>query len=66
MALLMGEERERASAMAAFARLSGAFAVWMGHHARIIRLTNANSYLTPVIPAVLAAPKFLASELTVG
>ncbi|MDB5507946.1 MAG: transporter ATP-binding protein [Hyphomicrobiales bacterium] len=35
-------------------------------HARVTWLMNANSSLVPVVPLVLAAPKYLAGELSLG
>jgi putative ATP-binding cassette transporter len=44
-------------------------AAWMrvvAQHAKITWLTNGNTALAPVFPLVLAAPKYLAGQLTLG
>jgi putative ATP-binding cassette transporter len=48
---------------------AGLATAWMrvvAQHAKITWLTNGNSAMTPVFPLVLAAPKYLAGDLTLG
>lgn len=35
-------------------------------HCRLTWLTNSNSYFTPILPLLLAAPKYIHGELTLG
>ncbi len=48
------------------AELATAWMRVVAQHARITWLTNGNSAMAPVFPLVLAAPKYLAGELTLG
>ncbi|MDO9443606.1 MAG: ABC transporter ATP-binding protein/permease [Beijerinckiaceae bacterium] len=48
---------------------SGLVSDWLyvvSQHARVTWLMNANSSLVPVVPLVLAAPKYLSGELSLG
>ncbi len=66
IALMHGDAREQAQISG---RLDGVVDAWLEvikHHARLSSILNGNSYLAPIVPTLLAAPKYLAGELTLG
>jgi putative ATP-binding cassette transporter len=64
--LTQGEAHALQRLAAANASLASAWMRVVAQHAKITWLTNGNSAMAPVFPLVLAAPKYLAGELTLG
>ena len=64
--LSQGEAHGRKKLAATYTALASAWLRVVGQHARVTWLTNANTAMAPVFPLVLAAPKYLAGELTLG
>jgi len=64
--LTQGESHALQRLVATNAELATACMRVVAQHARITWLTNGNSAMAPVFPLVLAAPKYLAGELTLG
>jgi putative ATP-binding cassette transporter len=64
--LTQGETHALQRLAASNAGLATAWMRVVAQHARITWLTNGNSAMAPVFPLVLAAPKYLAGELTLG
>ncbi|MDB5643013.1 MAG: transporter ATP-binding protein [Hyphomicrobiales bacterium] len=64
--LTQGETHALRRLAATNAGLAGAWMRVVAQHARITWLTNGNSAMAPVFPLVLAAPKYLAGDLTLG
>lgn len=66
VALIRGEADERRALGATYADL---VTRWLGvvrRHGHITWLTNANGTFIPVLPLLLAAPKYLSGEFTLG
>lgn len=61
-----GEAHGRRKLAATYAALAGAWLRVVAQHTKVTWLTNANTAMAPVFPLVLAAPKYLAGELTLG
>jgi vitamin B12/bleomycin/antimicrobial peptide transport system ATP-binding/permease protein len=66
VALIRGEADERRALAATYADLVGRWLGVVARHGRITWLTNANGVFIPVLPLLLAAPKYLAGEFTLG
>jgi vitamin B12/bleomycin/antimicrobial peptide transport system ATP-binding/permease protein len=66
IALIGGDEDERARLKETFSELAGR---WIGVIVRQARMTwifNGSSVLSPAVPLLLGAPKYLAGELSLG
>jgi len=64
--LTQGEGHARQRLATTYGALAASWMRVVGLHAKITWLTNGNSAMVPVFPLVLAAPKYLAGELTLG
>jgi putative ATP-binding cassette transporter len=66
IALIKGADDERARLNETFSELA---ARWMGvirQHSHLTWLLNSNAFFSPIFPVLLATPKYLAGELTLG
>jgi putative ATP-binding cassette transporter len=66
IALLGGEEEERAGLEGAFAKVLREWRKLLGQHMRTTFVSQGSSVIAPVIPIILAAPKFLEGSMTLG
>ncbi len=66
MTLLRGETIEREGLKGVFARLATAFRAQMRLETRLTLATTCFTVLNPVLPMLIAAPQFLAGEITLG
>jgi putative ATP-binding cassette transporter len=66
VALVGGERDERALLSSTYANLVGRWLHVVGLHARLTWITNASGAMVPVVPLLLATPKFLSGELSLG
>lgn len=66
IAFMRGDAREFALGRRRLAGLVTAYSRLVRENCSVSWITNTNSFLAPVIPAVLAAPKFMSGELTLG
>lgn len=64
--LTQGEGHARGQLAGTYATLASRWMRVVGQHARITWLTNGNAAMVPVFPLVLAAPKYLAGDLSLG
>lgn len=61
-----GERQARERLSRTYAELVAAWMRVVGQHAKITWLTNANSAMAPVFPLLLAAPKYMSGDLSLG
>ncbi|QCI64653.1 ABC transporter ATP-binding protein/permease [Phreatobacter stygius] len=66
VALIRGEADERRALGATYADLVGRWLNVVSRHGRITWLTNSNGVFIPVLPLLLAAPKYLSGDFTLG
>jgi putative ATP-binding cassette transporter len=66
VALLGGEEEERAGLRRGLGTIVARWRELMGQHMRSTVVSNGNALLAPVIPLVLCAPKYIAGTMTLG
>lgn len=66
IALLGGEEEERAGVDRAFANVLRQWVRICGQYMRTTVVSNGSSMIAPVIPILLAAPKYLDGTMTLG
>lgn len=66
VALIRGEADERRALGATYADLVGRWLGVVARHGRITWLTNSNGVFIPVLPLLLAAPKYLSGDFTLG
>jgi len=66
IAFLRGDSREQKAAHGNFTSLAAAARFLIRQNCKVTWLLNANSFLAPAVPAILAAPKFMSGELTLG
>jgi putative ATP-binding cassette transporter len=66
IALIRGEPDERALLRGTYATLVRRWLAVVRLHGRLTWISNASGALIPVVPLLLAAPKYLAGELTLG
>lgn len=66
VALIRGEADERRALGATYADLVGRWLGVVRRHGRITWLTNSNGVFIPVLPLLLAAPKYLSGDFTLG
>jgi putative ATP-binding cassette transporter len=66
VALLGGERDERVLLDGTYAGLVQRWLYVVGLHARLTWITNASGALVPVVPLLLATPKYLSGELSLG
>jgi putative ATP-binding cassette transporter len=66
IALIRGEPDERAILARSYGRLVGRWLAVVGLHGRLTWITNASGALIPVVPLLLATPKYLSGELSLG
>ena len=65
-ALLRGEAVERATLRQVFGRLVSAFQSQMRLESRLNLATTGFTVMSPVLPLLIAAPQYLASQITLG
>src|SRR5690349_1371546 len=66
IALLGGEEEERAGLDRTFGTVLQEWRKMLGQHMRTTFVSQGSAVLAPVVPIILAAPKFLDGSLTLG
>src|SRR6059058_1445012 len=66
IALLGGEEEERAGIDRTFAGVLGKWAMLAGQHMRTALVSQGSSLFAPVVPVLLCAPKFLDGSMSLG
>jgi putative ATP-binding cassette transporter len=66
IALLGGEEEERAGLDRTFGSVLRQWRTLLGQHMRTTFVSQGSSVLAPVVPIILAAPKFLDGSMTLG
>jgi putative ATP-binding cassette transporter len=66
IALLGGEEEERAGLDRALRKVLGQWRELLGQHMRTTVVSQGSSLIAPVIPIILSAPKFLDGTMTLG
>ena len=66
VALIRGDEGERVSISANFSRVVLAWVALIRKSALMALVQSTNGVLVPMVPLLLAAPKYLAGELTLG
>lgn len=66
IALLGGEEEERAGLDRAFGKVLDEWRKLLGQHVRTTFVSQGSSVLAPVVPIILAAPKFLDGSMSLG
>jgi vitamin B12/bleomycin/antimicrobial peptide transport system ATP-binding/permease protein len=66
IALIRGEPDERGILAHTYARLVGRWLAVVRLHGRLTWITNASGALIPVVPLLLATPKYLSGELSLG
>lgn len=66
IALLGGEDEERAGIDKSFGNVLREWTRICGQHMRTTVISNGSSVIAPVIPILLAAPKFLDGSMTLG
>lgn len=66
VALIRGEADERRGLSRTYADLVGRWLAVVRRHGHITWITNSNGVFIPVLPLLLAAPKYLSGEFTLG
>lgn len=66
VALIRGDADELSSLRANYADVLSAWMRVVGQHARIALVLNINAALFPIIPLLLATPKYLSGDLSLG
>ena len=66
IALIGGDEDERASVMTSFGELAQRWIAVIGRQTRMMFLSSGNNVLAPVVPLLLCTPKFIAGEMSLG
>lgn len=66
IALLGGEEEERAGIDGSFGKVLKQWALLCGQHMRTTVVSQGSSIIAPVIPILLCAPKFLDGSMSLG
>lgn len=66
IALIGGDEDERASTMNSFGELAKRWLAVIGRQTRMVFLSSGNNVIAPVVPLVLCTPKFLSGEMSLG
>jgi putative ATP-binding cassette transporter len=66
VALIQGERDERGILDTTYAILVRRWLTVVGLHARLTWITNGSGALVPVVPLLLATPKYLSGELSLG
>lgn len=66
IALMHGDAREKRQATARLAAVVKSALVVSQYHGHLTWVQNGNAFLAPIVPALLAAPKYLSGELSLG
>lgn len=66
IALLGGEDEERSGIDRSFTKVLRQWAVLCGQHMRTTIVSQGSSLIAPVVPILLAAPKFLDGSMSLG
>lgn len=66
IALVKGDGDERRRLAATFERTVGRWLEVISQHCRLTWLLNANAFFAPVLPVLLAAPKYLSGQMSLG
>jgi vitamin B12/bleomycin/antimicrobial peptide transport system ATP-binding/permease protein len=66
IALLGGEDEERAGLRQALAKVVTRWRSLLGQHMRYTLVSNTHSLVVPVVAVVLCAPKYVTGEMTLG
>jgi vitamin B12/bleomycin/antimicrobial peptide transport system ATP-binding/permease protein len=66
IALIKGDEDERIRLQDTFALAVTRWSAVIRQHSNLTWITNSNSFFAPMLPVLLAAPKYMSGELTLG
>ncbi len=66
IALIRGDKDELARLQETFAQTVARWIDVIRQHSRLTWITNSNAFFAPMLPVLLAAPKYLAGELSLG
>lgn len=66
IALIKGDEDERVRLMDTFALNVARWTAVIRQHSNLTWITNSNSFFAPTLPVLLAAPKYMTGELSLG
>jgi len=66
IALIRGEEEERAGVARSLRRVMAAWAALAVQNVKTTLVSQTSSYIAPVLPIILCAPKFLDGSMTLG
>ena len=66
IALIKGDSDEKIRLAGTFERLMQRWGEVVTQHTRLTGLLNANAFFAPVVPLLLATPKYLSGEMTLG
>src|SRR5262249_55107418 len=66
IALTKGDANEKRRLSDVFERTVGSWRDVIIQNARLTLLTNSNAFLAPVVPLLLATPKYLNNDMTLG
>ena len=66
IALIKGADDERTQLVATFGELAKRWMNVVRQHSHLTWLLNSNTFFAPIFPVLLATPKYLAGELTLG
>jgi vitamin B12/bleomycin/antimicrobial peptide transport system ATP-binding/permease protein len=66
IALIKGDEDERGRLMDTFGQTVARWTDVIRQSAQLTWITNSNSFFAPMLPVLLAAPKYLSGELSLG
>jgi len=66
VALLAGGPGERRILAHSYERVAGCWLAIVRQHARLTWITNASGPMIPIVPLLVAAPKYISGDLTLG
>jgi vitamin B12/bleomycin/antimicrobial peptide transport system ATP-binding/permease protein len=66
IALIKGADDERAGLQETFGQLVARWFAVIRQHSHLTWILNSNTFFAPILPVLLATPKYLAGELTLG
>ena len=66
IALIKGDEDEKKRLGGTFERTVGSWLEVINQHVRLTWLLNSNAFFAPVVPLLLATPKYLAGDMSLG
>jgi len=66
IALIKGADDERKQLTETFSDLASKWGKVIAQHSHLTWILNSSAFFSPILPVLLAAPKYLAGELTLG